>query len=135
VAKTETTPAATDNSVAAAIQAKLQEVAPDLVEQFMSMVADHATQLETLEAQISLLKENLASSEALLKDLEAKLEEKHTAKVIELPTVKVGKVTYQVMYPKISHEGEILTAEDLVSNPDVCEALVKMESGALVPVQ
>ncbi|GAB2780444.1 hypothetical protein GCM10027275_24980 [Rhabdobacter roseus] len=89
---------------------------------------------EELVQQVLKADEEISTSEAIIQELKAELakaaDEILTASGV--PTVKVGKDTYEVVIPTFRYKGNQYTALDVVKDDKLAAELVKRGSGVLL---
>lgn len=91
------------------------------------------TKLAELEAKVEKQTKDLEEVLNENAELQKALEEKPAANA--KPTITHKKVKYQVEIPKFRHNGRIYAHEDLKTNPELIDELIKINSGVLKEVE
>lgn len=90
---------------------------------------------ETVEAQekeIAQLKSQLEKAAKEYAELSKKLDQAETGAAPKtFGEVKVGKETYEIIRPKVLFRQTTYTADEIIENKEVAEALVKIGASAL----
>lgn len=94
-------------------------------------------ELEALKAKNRELTAEVEAKDKMIEALkeELKASKSEAAKPQTIPTVKVGKDTYEVVIPRFQFEGETYTAADVVKNEKLAATLVKEQASVLVKKQ
>ena len=88
-----------------------------------------------LDGQVAGLQGSVAEQDAIIADLQQKLEKAATPIVSQHPVVTVGKDKYQVTLKQFRFKGVEYKAEDLAKNPAVVKALLEAKVEFLVRIQ
>jgi len=92
--------------------------------------ADALDQVKTLTVAKEAAEKNVAEAAKVVVDLKIQLEEKQSG-VIQLPTVKVGSETYELVGGSFMFEGKEVSHEVLKENSKLATQLVKERVGNL----
>ena len=85
--------------------------------------------IQKLESENDLLKVEITLAKKTVTEMqEALIEADEKPKTI-LPTVKIGKETYEIIVKKAKVEGQLISAEELAKTPKKCEELIEKGSG------
>lgn len=111
---------------------KLKSLTPDVLLQEAESLID---KVEALEAELVTTKDALATAGKEYAELAQKLDaaESGSKGPKTFGTVKVGKVEYDIVRPKISFGQQIYTAEQIAQSSDLAAALVKIGATCLRP--
>lgn len=104
---------------------------------------------EALEAGITELEKKVAAQDEIITELEGKATEQEAVIVelnqkvseqdkavkSELPVIKIGKESFQVVIPRFRFNGEVYTASDLKKDQELAKALLEEKSGVLKPLK
>lgn len=95
------------------------------------------TELINASAEVEALKAEIEAKDKIIEALKVELSttKAEAAKPQTIPTVKVGKDTYEVVIPRFQFEGETYTAADVVKNEKLAATLVKEQASVLVKKQ
>lgn len=109
---------------------KLKSLTPELLLQEAESLFD---KVEALETELKNTKKALAKAGEEYAELAKKLDAAESGKkgTKVFGTVKVGKVEYEIVRPKINYGQQIYTAEQISESPDLAAALVKIGATCL----
>lgn len=95
-------------------------------------------ELEKVTAENTDLKTQLSQAGEVVTEMQGKIEENAKAlkSVNAYPTVKVDKKEYEIRVPgTVRFKGKMYSAEDIKSNKEIAEKLVKIKASFMVAVE
>lgn len=103
---------------------------PELViEQLQQDLEAANAKISVLTEENAKLKEELEMAEGIITEMQGMVKAKPVA---GKTTIEHDGEQYNVVIPRFKHKGEIYTAADLESNPDLVADLLEIGSGILV---